>query len=577
MASRLTTFIVVLIVAGTLIAGLIVGAQRDDASGPVDLIVTNGRVYTGQPSRFAEALAIRGNKILRVGANRDIKRLRRAQTIVVDAHGGSVLPGFNDAHVHLLSGGLALANVNLLDVTTLTDIQSSVKAFAASHPERPWIRGRGWYYDPFPGGLPTRQQLDAAVSDRPAYLVAYDGHTGWANTRALTAAGITRRTPNPAGGVIVKDPRTGEPTGVLKEAAQSLMQKVLPQPTRADRLDALRAAIREAQRLGVTSVQNAGGSPDELALFDELRTAGELQVRVYAALSVTARTTAAEMQAIEAARDKYRDDPLLKSGAVKLMADGVIESHTAAMLAPYENRATTGLPYFTADDLTRRIARLDKDGWQILVHAIGDGAVRASLDAIEQAAKTNPAPARGRRHRLEHIETIDPADIPRFGALGVIASQQPFHGTPSPSQMTVWTANIGGERASRGWAYHSIMAAGGRLAFGSDWPVVTLDPRTGIHTAVTRTTVDGLPEGGWYPAERIPLTAAVDAYTSGAAWASFDEQRKGRLARDLLADVVVLSSDIFQPDAHVMDAVVETTIFDGKIVYTRAPSPPATQ
>ncbi len=577
MASRLTTFIVVLIVAGTLIAGLIVGAQRDDASGPVDLIVTNGRVYTGQPSRFAEALAIRGNKILRVGANRDIKRLRRAQTIVVDAHGGSVLPGFNDAHVHLLSGGLALANVNLLDVTTLTDIQSSVKAFAASHPERPWIRGRGWYYDPFPGGLPTRQQLDAAVSDRPAYLVAYDGHTGWANTRALTAAGITRRTPNPAGGVIVKDPRTGEPTGVLKEAAQSLMQKVLPQPTRADRLDALRAAIREAQRLGVTSVQNAGGSPDELALFDELRTAGELQVRVYAALSVTARTTAAEMQAIEAARNKYRDDPLLKSGAVKLMADGVIESHTAAMLAPYENRATTGLPYFTADDLTRRIARLDKDGWQILVHAIGDGAVRASLDAIEQAAKTNPAPARGRRHRLEHIETIDPADIPRFGALGVIASQQPFHGTPSPSQMTVWTANIGGERASRGWAYHSIMAAGGRLAFGSDWPVVTLDPRTGIHTAVTRTTVDGLPEGGWYPAERIPLTAAVDAYTSGAAWASFDEQRKGRLARDLLADVVVLSSDIFQPDAHVMDAVVETTIFDGKIVYTRAPSPPATQ
>jgi predicted amidohydrolase YtcJ len=355
------------------------------------------------------------------------------------------------------------------------------------------------------------------------------------------------------------------------------MQKVLPQPTRADRLDALRAAIREAQRLGVTSVQNAGGSPDELALFDELRTAGELQVRVYAALSVTARTTAAEMQAIEAARDKYRDDPLLKSGAVKLMADGVIESHTAAMLAPYENRATTGLPYFTADDLTRRIAKLDKDGWQILVHAIGDGAVRASLDAIEQAAKTNPAPARGRRHRLEHIETIDPADIPRFGALGVIASQQPFHGTPAPSQMTVWTANIGGERASRGWAYHSIMAAGGRLAFGSDWPVVTLDPRTGIHTAVTRTTVDGLPEGGWYPAERIPLTAAVDAYTSGAAWASFDEQRKGRLARDLLADVVVLSSDIFQPDAHVMDAVVETTIFDGKIVYTRAPSPPATQ
>jgi len=577
MASRLTTFIVVLIVAGTLIAGLIVGAQRDDESGPVDLIVTNGRVYVGSASRFAEAVAIRGNKILRVGTNREIKRLRRAQTTVVDAHGASVLPGFNDSHVHLLGGGLALSNVNLLDATTLESIQEAVKAFAASHPDRPWVRGRGWYYDPFPGGLPTRQQLDAVVPDRPAYLVAYDGHTGWANTKALQAAGITRRTPSPAHGVIVKDPRTGEPTGVLKEAAQALMQKVLPQPTRADKLDALRGAIQEAQRLGITSVQNAGGSPDDLGLFEELRAAGELQVRVYAALSVTSDTTRDEMQAIDAARRKYQDDPLLKAGAVKLMADGVIESHTAAMLAPYANKPTTGAPYFSPGDLGRLVGTLDKNGWQILVHAIGDGAVRMSLDAIEQAARTNPAPPRGRRHRLEHVETVDPADIQRFGRLGVIASQQPFHGTPSPNQISVWTANIGDVRASRGWAYHSIMAAGGRLAFGSDWPVVTIDPRAGIDTAVTRMTADGEPDGGWYPTERIPLTAALDAYTSGAAWASFDEQRKGTLARDLLADVVVLSSDIFQPDARVIDAFVDTTIFDGKIVYTRPPSSATTQ
>jgi len=577
MASRLTTFIVVLIVTGTLIAGLMVGAQRDDESGPVDLIVTNGRVYTGSASAFAEAVAIRGNKILRVGTNRAIKRLRRAQTTVIDAHGGSVLPGFNDAHVHLLSGGLALSNVNLLDTTTLEAVQLAVSAFASSHADRPWVRGRGWYYDAFPGGLPTRQQLDAVIPDRPAYLVAYDGHTGWANTKALDAAGITRDTPAPANGAIVKDPRTGEPTGVLKEAAQSLMQKVLPQPTPADRLDALRAAIREAQRLGVTSVQNAGGSPDDLATYDALRVTGELQLRIYAALSVTPDTTPAEMQAIDAAREKYRDDPLLKAGAIKLMDDGVIESHTAAMIEPYANKATTGSPFFTPDALTRLVGTLDRKGWQILIHAIGDGAIRMSLDAIEHATKVNPTPPRGRRHRLEHIETIDPADIPRFGALGVIASQQPFHGTPTPSQMTVWTANIGDVRASRGWAYHSIMAAGGRLAFGSDWPVVTLDPRTGIQTAVTRTTVDGLPEGGWYPAERIPLTAALDAYTSGAAWASFDEQRKGRIARDLLADIVILSADIFAPGTRIMDAVVDTTIFDGKVVYTRPPSPTMTQ
>ena len=225
--------------------------------------------------------------------------------------------------------------------------------------------------------------------------------------------------------------------------------------------------------------------------------------------------------------------------------------------------------------LTSLVGALDKDGWQILIHAIGDGAVRMSLDALAHAAKVNPTPARGRRHRLEHVETVHPTDVPRFGALGVIASQQPFHGTPAPSQITVWTENIGDDRASRGWAYTSIMASGGRLAFGSDWPVVTLDPRAGIHVAVTRTTPEGLPPAGGMQRSGIPLTAAVDAYTSGAAWASFDEQRKGTLARDQLADIVILSADIFAPGARVMDAVVETTIFDGKVVYTR-PAPTAT-
>jgi predicted amidohydrolase YtcJ len=577
MASRLTTFIVVLIVAGTLIAGLIVGAQRDDESGPVDLIVTNGRVYLGGDTEFAEALAIRGNKILRVGSNRAIKRLRRPQTTMVDAHGGSVLPGFNDAHVHLISGGLALSELNLLGATTLEAIQSAVRDFAAANPERPWVRGRGWYYDRFPGGLPTRQQLDAVVPDRPAYLMAYDGHTGWANSKALLAAGITRRTPNPPHGVIVKDARTGEPTGVLKEGALALMREALPQPTKGDRLNALRAAVQEAQRLGVTSVQNAGGSPDDLGLFDELRAAGELQVRVYAALSLAPGASEATVRDLDAVRQHYSDDPLLKVGAVKLMADGVIESHTAVMLEPYADKATTGTPYFAPGELERLVGTLDKAGWQVQIHAIGDGAVRMSLDALERAAKVNPVPPRGRRHRLEHIETVDPADIPRFGTLGVIASQQPFHGTPASNQMTVWTASIGELRASRGWAYGSIAARGGRLAFGSDWPVVTLDPRTGIHTAVTRTTLEGQPEGGWYPAERISLARALDAYTSGAAWASFDEQRKGTLARDMLADVVILSSDIFAPDARIMDAVVNTTIFDGKVVYTRPLEPAETE
>ena len=571
MASRLTTYIVVLIVAGTLIAGLIVGAQRDNADGPVDLIITNGRVYTGDPERPAEAVAVRGNKILRVGSNREIKRLRRPQTAMIDAHGASVLPGFNDAHAHLLGGGLSLSNVNLLESTTLESIQATIGAFAADHPERAWISGRGWYYEPFPGGLPTRQQLDAVVPDRPAYLTAYDGHTGWANTKALQLAGITRRTPNPPHGTIVKDPVTGEPTGVLKEGAQALVRKVMPTPSRDERLAALRAAIAEAQRLGVTSVHNAGGTAEDLELFDELRRRGDLQLRVYAAVSVGPEVSDEDLARLEAVRQQYPDDPLFKAGAAKIMADGVIEAHTAAMLEPYANRASTGLPAFKAGELAGLVARLDKRGWQVFVHAIGDAAIRDALDAFEQAAGVNAAPARGRRHRVEHIETIAPTEVPRFGAIGVIASLQPFHGSPAPNQIDVWATNLGPARASRGWSYGSIHAAGGRLAFGSDWPVVSLDPRLGLHTAVTRTTPDGMPEDGWYPEQRLPLAAAVDAYTSGAAWASFDEQRKGTISRDMLADLVILSSDIFAPGARLLDATVETTIFDGKVVYTRDP------
>jgi predicted amidohydrolase YtcJ len=213
----------------------------------------------------------------------------------------------------------------------------------------------------------------------------------------------------------------------------------------------------------------------------------------------------------------------------------------------------------------------DRRGWQIMIHAIGDRAVRDALDAYEQAARVNPAPARGRRHRIEHIETTDPADIRRFAALGVIASQQPYHGSPSPSQINVWSANIGPDRASRGWVYGSILASGGREAFGSDWPVVNLDPRFGLHVASTRTTPTGIPEGGWFPQEKITLAEAIDAYTAGAAYASFDELRKGRIARDMLADIVILTTDVFAPGVRIVDATVDTTIFDGKVVYTKAP------
>ena len=443
--------------------------------------------------------------------------------------------------------------------------------WAESHPEREWITGRGWYYQPFTGGLPTRQMLDALVPDRPAYLTAYDGHTGWANTRALKLAGINRRTKNPANGTIVKDPRTGEPTGVLKESAMQLMRAVSPQPTREDRLAAIRAGLEEAHSFGVTSVQNAGGSPDDLDLYNELRKRGELTLRVYQALSADASLTDADLDRLEQVRTRFADDPLLKTGAIKLMADGVIETHTAAMLEPYTNRpATKGHANFTPEQLNKVVAMLDRRGWQVMTHAIGDAAVRMALDAYEAAAKTNPVPERGRRHRIEHIETVDTADIKRFGSLGVIASMQPLHGLPSPTGDDVWSANIGPERAARAWVWNSIARARGTVAFGSDWPVVTIDPLAGLHVAVNRTTFDGLPKGGWLPAERMQLRKAIDDYTKNAAWASYDELRKGALSRDMLADLVVLSDDIFSmPSGRITDAHVVVTIVDGKVVYRR--------
>ena len=572
MTSRIAAFIVIAIVAATFIFGLMVGAQRDDRNGPADLIVVNGKVYTGDPGLFAEAVAVRGNQILRVGTNREIKQLRRPQTAVIDARGGSVLPGFDDAHLHFISGGLDLETANLLEALTLEQTQKALRTWAEAHPNRPWVLGSGWSYGAFPGGLPTRQQLDALVPDRPAYIECFDGHTAWANTRALRLAGITRATPDPKNGEIVRDPRTGEPTGALKEAAKRLMDKVLPQPRRTDRLQAIRSAMAEAHRYGVTSVQNAGGSVDDLELFDELRRTGELKVRVYLALSVSPGFGEADAAQFEQVRNRFGDDPLLKTGAVKLFIDGVVEAHTAVMLASYADAPATGRPIYSQDELNRIVSMMDARGWQVMIHAIGDGGVRMALDAFEQAARVNPVPARGRRHRIEHIETIDPADIPRFGTLGVIAVQQPYHASPVPSGMQFWLAAVGPERASRGWALASIRNAGGHLAMGSDWSVVSIDPRLEIHMAVNRTTPGGEPRGGWLPQERIPTDAAIDAYTSGAAYASFDERRKGRITRGMLADLVVLSADVFSlPPERLLDAAVNVTIFDGKVVYHREP------
>jgi predicted amidohydrolase YtcJ len=392
------------------------------------------------------------------------------------------------------------------------------------------------------------------------------------NTKALKAAGINRRTKAPANGVIVKDARTGEPTGALKEAAMALMTAAAPKATEEDRLAAIRAAIDEAHRVGITSVQDAGGTAADLELFDRLRKRRELTLRVYQALRADSALNEATLDELDQVRTRFADDPVLKTGAIKLIADGVIESHTAAMLEPYANRPSIkGEARFTPEQMNKVVAMLDKRGWQVMTHAIGDSAVRMTLDAYQAAAAANAAPERGRRHRIEHIETIDPADIPRFGKLGVIASMEPVHATPSPTPGDVWSVNIGDARASRGWMWNSIAKAGGRLAFGSDWPVMTLDPLKGLHVAVTRTTQDGLPEGGWIPTERLPIRSHRPTRATRPGRPSTNSERACSPATCSPTSSSSPTTSFSGPASRLTTTEVAVTIADGKVVYRRDP------
>lgn len=436
------------------------GSSHDGgaAVNAADLLIINGRVFTADATgTTAEALAVRGNTILLVGSTAEVSKLRDANTRIIDAHGGSVIPGMNDAHVHFISGALSLKQMDLGGLNTLGEVQAAIRKFATANPGSGWLQGRGWLYTPFPGASPTREQLDAVVSDRPVVMQCYDGHSIWVNSRALQLAGITRNTTDPPNGVIVKDPKTGEPTGHLKESAARLVSKVIPPLTDADRRTALRTASAYANSLGVTSIQNPGATPEEMAAFEAARRDGDLTVRAYVAYWGSAQTTDADADMFVQTWQRLGDGATLRGGFVKLAADGVIEAHTAAMLAPYANHAGTGIPNFTADELNRVVALLDKRGLQVTIHAIGDRAIHMSLDAFERAAKVNPAPTRGRRHRIEHVEAIAEADIARFGALGVIASQQPMHvALGDMNQKTPhgpWPDNVGPERYGRAWSW----------------------------------------------------------------------------------------------------------------------------
>ena len=541
-----------------------------------ELTIINGRILGADG---ADTVRVRGGLIVAVGRGADVGRGGE----VVDARGGLVLPGFDDAHIHVQSGARSLARAQLYPLQTVETVLDAIRAHAASTPAAPWVLGRGWLYAPFPGGLPTAALLDGAVLDRPAWMDCYDGHTGWANTAAMRAAGIDRTTPDPPGGVIVRD-EDGEPTGAFKEDAQLLVERHIPVPSE----DEDRASVRLAQSamhvLGVTAAQDAWLTPEELAFWGRIHAAGELRLRFRGALIMEPGQTLPEwrdrLDAYERAAFGLRGGDRLDAGILKGFVDGVIEARTASMLEPYEGDTSRGMPAWEPDELDAFVAEADRRGWQVEMHAIGDRGVRLALDAFEHAARVNgpwagdprgtgAAPGtHARRHRVEHIETIQTEDIGRFAALGVVASMQPYHGDPSPNQIGVWAGNIGPERASRAWAWASIARAGGRLAFGSDWPVVPFDPFIALNNAVNRQTVDGEPAGGWLPEERLPLGDALEAYTAGSAFAAFAEHRRGRVRPGLDADLIVLDRDLLAagPSA-IIGTGVRLTVLDGRIVH----------
>jgi predicted amidohydrolase YtcJ len=553
---------------------------RGAPSKPPDLIITNARIYTVNPKQpWAEAVAIRDGRIAAVGAAHEVMILRGPRTRVLDARQHLVLPGFIDSHIHFIEGSLSLRQLRLDETGSIAEIQDVIRKHAASHPAQPgkdsWIVGRGWTYAEFGAeAMPHKKYIDEIVPDRPVLLEGFDGHTYWANGKALALAGITRTTPDPRNGKIVRD-QDGEPTGALQESAGDLVVRIVPRPSRQQRLTALREGMALANRVGLTRViicgnDTAGASDSEFAgLYDQLRRDGELTLRfkISKYIAPDADYGHEYVLAEQLSRRFPEQNEWLEAGAVKMFLDGVIEGHTAAFLAPYaDDPAQSGSLRWDPERYRSAVAGFDQRGIQIFTHAIGDRAVRLALDAYESAAQQNHT--HDARHRVEHIETISAQDIPRFGSLKVIASFQPLHAYPDDDTLGPWLQHAGKERAARAWAWRDIAKSGGTLAFGSDWPVVTLNPWEGVQNAVTRQTREGKPEGGWIPEQRISLAQAIEGYTLGAAIGGRREKWEGSIEPGKFADMIVLEQDLFAIDPHqIANTEVLLTIVGGKTVY----------
>jgi len=529
-----------------------------------DLIVNNAKVWTVDPARpNAQAVAVLRDRIVAVGSNTEIEHWRGAATRVIDARGSLLLPGFNDAHVHFISGGAALEQIDLKSTTTKEGFIKKVAEYVARTPKGEWLLGGNWDDQQLtPVQLPSKDWIDAVSPSTPVFLYRYDGHVSVANSLALKLAGITSESKDPAGGVIVRD-SNGEPTGLLKDAAQdSVYNHVIPPMTHDHRLRAARNALHHAASLGVTSVQDMNPADADIAVYAELAEKGELTTRIYVAPLETEVHDWAKLGLRHAFGSPY-----LRVGALKGYADGSLGSSTAAMFAPFaDDPHNSGLlsdEMQPLEGMRSRLTEADAAGLQLCIHAIGDRGISMTLDLFEDVAKANGA--RDRRFRIEHSQHMAPKDFDRFAKLGVIASVQPYHAIDDGR----WAEKrLGPERIKSTYAFRTFLEHGVHLAFGTDWTVAPLDPMQGLYAAVTRATLDGKNPNGWVPEQKLTIQEAIGAYTSGSAYAEFQEKEKGSITPGKLADMVLLDRDILTiPGNEIKNAKVRMTFVAGKEVY----------
>lgn len=525
-----------------------------------DLAIVNTKVWTVSKTQpAAEAVAVKGDRIIAVGSDADVRETIGSHTRVIDAGGKLVLPGFNDAHVHFFSGGFSLTGPRLRQAKNAEEFVELLRHHVANLPKGKWVTVGQWDHEAWPGQeLPTRWLIDPVTPDNPVMLRRLDGHIAVANTPALELAGITRDTPNPPGGKIARDPDSGEATGVLIDRAQSLVGRVIPAPTDEEYVEAAQAAMRHAAALGVTSVQSIGPAA-EFRVFQRLRAARQLATRVNAVLTESAAAIG------RIGLLPGFGDPLLRTGAVKMLVDGSLGAQSALLFEPYEDDpSTSGLMIHPEDELRRMTEEADAAGLQIVMHAIGDRATHLALNALERAVALHGR--RDARHRVEHAQVVQPGDRSRFSRLCVIASIQPSHCTDDMR----WIEKRLGSRARHAYPFRSLLDAGARTALGTDWPVEPLDPLLTIHAAVTRESPEGGPPGGWHPEERVSVAEAIQAYTLGSAYAEFQEHRKGSIEVGKLADMVILSQDLLNiPPGEIPNATVEMTVLGGRSIYER--------